>query len=161
MFTWVDILFEKLRPKTGGWIWKTFFALLYPTLWGSWPLNLFYQIYRPIQSLFVWKELYDMQHYITFLLITTLLGLGILSKSKFESVFLLGAFFTLLIFFYQSENHNWMRMWLFYNTAIISCLIYSLNIPHRIQSPSFFPVQRSVYISSQNLNFVVISPYCS
>ena len=51
---------------------------------------------------------------------------------------------------YQSFNHHENENFLFLNTVIIIfCLIFSLNIPHSNQNPSFFYVERSLSISSK------------
>ena len=70
-------------------------------------------------------------------------------RKKFESVFLLGSSFTLLIFLSICKSQLNENV-LFFNTAItIFYLICSLNIPHSNQNPSLVPVERSVSIYSK------------
>ena len=95
---------------------------------GSWPLTSNYSIwnYLPI-SISCGVKRY--MRYIIFLL----------SKSC-QSKACLGLFLFTFLIFYESANIRMITEWAFtfLNTAvIIFCLIY-LNIPHSIQSSSFF-----------------------
>ena len=60
-------------------------------------------------------------------------------------------YFTLLIF-YHSINVNWMRICFSEHCHNKICLIYSLNIPHNNQNPSFFSL-KAQYQSAQSWHF--------
>ena len=67
-------------------------------------------------------------------------------KLKFESVFLPGSSFTLLIFFINLDMTTGWEF-AFLDTAIITfSLLYSLNIPQSTENPSFVPGELSVGI---------------
>ena len=145
--TWADILFEKLRPETGGWIWKTLFAslhyfvLLYEGADPSALLSEF--IYLPILASFDVKRvlgcsLHNIPSYQN--LIST--------RQRLEKI-KLWIRFSPWIFFYIIDfliNLQITTEWecAFLNTVIlIFCLIYSLNTPYSNQNPSFCPVEHS------------------
>ena len=117
-------------------------------LW-IWPLSYSVRTNYLLQPLLVQKEFNDV-HYITFLLLSNLISGRQLGKNHFESVFLLRSSFTLQSLFFINLHMTTEWEFRFLNAAIIIfCLICSFNIPHGDQNPSYFPVKRSVFMSSK------------
>ena len=112
----------------------------------EWPLSYSIKITCLFQPLLVQKKVYGM-HYIKFLLTQS-------TRQRLRKI-KVWINFSPWIFFYIIDlpiNLKITTEWecAFLNTAIIIfCFIYSLNIPHSNENPSFFPVEHSVSISSK------------
>ena len=89
----------------------------------------------------LWYALHNISSY------QNLISTGNLGKIKVWNSFSPSIFFYIIDLFTNLQiTTEWECAFL--NTAIIIfCLIYSLNVPHSNQNPSFFPFERSVSIS--------------